>query len=94
MLSLALLALPALAVAQSFDFNVINSQPAPIVQTAPLTGAASDSPPLQPLSAIPKIAAYIINSTPISQRDTAEELFKRDGNCSPQPAGTGPPVHK
>lgn len=94
MLSLSLLALPALAMAQSFDFGVINAQPAAVAQSAPASGQASDAPALQPLSAIPQIASYIVASNPIAQRDVAtEDLVKRDGNCAPQPAGTGPSVH-
>lgn len=79
----------ALAVAQSIDFAAISAAPAVTVTAAPMTGTA-ESVSAQPSNAASSIGSAAVQATPLAQR----AIEKRDGDCSKQPAGTGPAIHK
>jgi len=57
-----------------------------------VTGTAQ-SVSAQPSGAASTVGANAVQSSSIAQRDLPS-LSKRDGDCSQQPAGTGPPVHR
>lgn len=57
-----------------------------------MTGTAQ-SVSAQSSGAASTVGANAVQSNPIAQRDLLN-LSKRDGDCSRQPAGTGPPVHR
>jgi len=57
-----------------------------------VTGTAQ-SVSAQSSGAASTVGANAVQSNPIAQRDLLN-LSKRDGDCSRQPAGTGPPVHR
>lgn len=86
---------------QVIDFTQINAATLPKAVSAPIFGT-SQTVDIQPVSA----AVGIANAAVASSLDTKRSLnvgeqekrshpiFKRDGDCSVQPAGTGPTINE
>ncbi|KAF8853106.1 hypothetical protein BDZ45DRAFT_629581 [Acephala macrosclerotiorum] len=78
---------------QAIEFDLVDAAPDPVVSAAPFIGSA-ETVTLQPPAAVSTIADSSVTDTPTAndKRDFLEVLGKRDGDCSAQPAGTGPAV--
>ena len=83
---------------QDIEFDQVDAAPNPIVVAAPVD-VAEQTVSIQPLAAITTFADASVTdvaSTTDQKRDflgVARSLSKRgDGDCSAQPAGTGPAV--
>lgn len=89
---------------QSIDFTKVDAAPPTIIQSVPISGT-EDTPTIQAASAVIAIAKTdVIDDTASAlehilkrgKRGVAarDELQKRDGDCSVQPAGKGPAVNR
>lgn len=68
---------------QLTNIDVLDKLPDPVLVSAPLAVAKDDppdvdAPPIQPIT------------TPPSTKKRDVSLERRDGNCAPQPSGSGP----
>ena len=93
-LPVLVLALLGLARPQLIDLDKINAYPDPVLVSAPLV-KVSDDPPNVPASSVEPIKIAI--GTTVAPASLAARrprrsavLDKRDGNCTAQPAGSGP----
>jgi hypothetical protein len=90
--ALLISALAALALAaprpQDIEFDLVDEASTPEPTTAPDDGQA-DVVDIQPTNIADSIGAAA--PTSMSRRNV-DDFVKRDGNCSPLPAGTGPAV--
>lgn len=73
----------AAAAPQAIDYAGVDAKPDPVFVSAPLDVVSNipeavNPPPITPIT------------SPASKAKRAVSLTKRDGNCSPQPAGAGP----
>lgn len=82
-LYLAALAGVAYSAPQMMNLDAIAEEPAPVLVKAPVN-VVSDIPPDVPAEAI-----IPLESVAAKKRDLPN-LGKRDGDCSPYPAGSGP----
>ena len=81
--ALILAALAGLAASQDINYGAVDAAPDPVFVTPP-SDVTTDNPP--DVSAAP--ITPITNSPSRVKRGMMME--KRDGDCSPQPAGSGP----
>lgn len=80
--TLVLPALVSLAASQLIDLVAIGNSPDPVLVAAPF-GVVTDTPPDVPADPIEPI-------TEPPSRVRRNLVQKRDGNCAPQPTGSGP----
>lgn len=91
--------------AQTIEFGKVDAAPSPVLVTVPVLGTST--PVIQPLSAAQDIASSVVKNSPIASDlskilktilrekrndEDYSSLMKRDGDCSAQPAGTGPTI--
>lgn len=89
--------------AQTIDFGKVDAAPSPVLVSVPVLGTST--PVIQPLSAAQDIGSSVVKNSPIAsglskilktilreKRSDEASLIKRDGDCSVQPAGTGPTI--
>ena len=76
-------ALVSLAASQLIDLVAINKFPDPVLVAAPLD-VVEDTPPDVPAAPVEPI------TTSAPSRVRRQLIQKRDGDCSPQPTGSGP----
>lgn len=99
--TLIISALAALAVAaprpQAIEFDLVDAAPDAEIVTPPVDVTA-DKVAAQPTAEAVAIAASSVTETTSAEKrdfiEVADSLSKRDGDCSVQPAGTGPQVSK
>jgi hypothetical protein len=98
--TLIISAFAALALAaprpQDIEFDQVDAAPDAEIVTPP-TDVTSDTPVTQPVSQAVSIGSTSVTDTTTTQKrdflEVANSLSKRgDGDCSAEPAGTGPQV--
>jgi hypothetical protein len=73
---------------QAIDYQLVDAADTPEPTSAPIDGGVNDTP-VNPVNAA--LAVGSAAPTAMARRAIGTEgLLKRDGDCAPQPNGTGP----
>lgn len=74
---------------QEIGFDLVDAAPDAQIDTAP-SDVTSESVPIQPVAVAISVGDNSITDT--AQAKKKHKRVDRDGDCDPQPAGTGPRV--
>lgn len=85
--------LVVLATAQSIDWVKVDLAADAVIDTPPIN-VASQTVSLEPPAAASSDGVVVTSAVHLAQRDLGQRnpVLKRDGDCAPQPSGTGPQV--
>lgn len=90
-------AFAALAIAaprpQEIEFDQVDIAPDPEIITPP-TDVAVDNVPVLPAASAVQVADASVTDVAQAKPKQKRGLQKRDGDCKPEPAGTGPRVSR